>query len=221
MANMSETSYIHGFFFPRRIVRTYAESVLLTDSKFKEHWKKRYDFFLKKIAFKYNSEQLLLKSPCNTARVEAILELYPDAKFIHIYRNPYDVYRSTERLYEKILPIASFQKVSNAEMEKYIMHAYESMHRQYLEKRKDIPKNQLFEMRYEDFVKEPKQHLEKAYQHLGLDRFSAVEDELMKEIKREVDYKKNTYSDIPKAIKEEINTRWKFAIEAFGYAVED
>lgn len=38
--------------------------------------------------------RLLLKSPCHMGRIRLFLRLYPEAKFIFIHRNPYDVFMS-------------------------------------------------------------------------------------------------------------------------------
>ena len=70
-------------------------------------------FFVKKLNYKHAGKRILLKSPSNTGRVKEILDLYPDACFIHIHRDPFEVYQSNEKLYEKILPLLGFQKVEN------------------------------------------------------------------------------------------------------------
>jgi hypothetical protein len=220
MANMSQTSYIHSFFFPKSALKIFNESVLFSEGNLRNHWKKKYDYFLKKMVFKYKNNRLLLKSPANTARLKEIIELYPEAKFIHIYRNPYDVYLSTERLYERILPITSFQKANNHNMEKYIIEAYSKMYQKYFLERKNIPSNQLFEVSYESFVKEPVATIQKAYKHLGLNGFKEAEEIFSREINNVVSYKKNKYNSIPESIKEKINADWKFAFEEFGYELE-
>ena len=38
--------------------------------------------------------QLVLKSPCHTGRVRLLLKLFPNAKFVFIHRNPYEVFLS-------------------------------------------------------------------------------------------------------------------------------
>ena len=75
---------------------------------------------------------MLLKSPANTGRVKEILELYPDACFIHIHRDPYAVYQSNEKLYEKILPLLGFQKTDNESIKNYILYSYEKMYKKFL-----------------------------------------------------------------------------------------
>ena len=44
------------------------------------------------------SKRLLLKSPVHTARVRILKRLFPDAQFVYIHRNPYDVFRSAAHM---------------------------------------------------------------------------------------------------------------------------
>ncbi|TFG37549.1 MAG: sulfotransferase, partial [Candidatus Aminicenantes bacterium] len=50
-----------------------------------EKWQAIYLRFLKKLTFSSGGKRLLLKNPANTARIRVLLELFPDAKFIHVY----------------------------------------------------------------------------------------------------------------------------------------
>lgn len=217
MANISQTSYFFGFFFPKRIYENLEESVLFTNDANRKHWKEKYDYFLKKIAFKNGNNRLLLKSPANTARIKEIYELYPDAKFIHIYRNPYDVYRSTVRLYEKIIPITSFQRIHKHEIEDFILTAYPKIHDKYLAGKNIIPSNQIYELKYEDFITSPVSHIEKAYDFLGIDSFNIAKTKIEKEVDDLANYKNNTYSELPQSIKSRINHDWKFWFNEFKY----
>lgn len=218
MANMSGMSFMHGFYFPEHIMENFNESVVFEETTGKNagHWKKHFLFFLKKLACKYPGT-LLLKSPANTGRLKEIHELFPDARFIHIHRNPYDVYQSNERLYERILPITAFQKAGDKKVENYIIDSYEKMYRKYLKDKALIPENQLFEMRYDDFIGAPLDQLKKAYEHLDLNGFDEASRYFENEIRSAGNYRKNAYDSIPGSIKEKIRVRWAFAFEAFGY----
>ena len=66
-------------------------------------WKDAVVFFYKKVLFKKQDKRLILKSPAHTARLKLLHELFPEAKFIHISRNPYEVYQSTQKLYMDLL----------------------------------------------------------------------------------------------------------------------
>jgi hypothetical protein len=50
-----------------------------------------------------HTQRLILKSPAHTARMKLLHELFPGAKFIHISRNPYEVYQSTQKLFMDLL----------------------------------------------------------------------------------------------------------------------
>ncbi len=159
----------------------------------------------------------MLKSPANTGRVKEILELYPDACFIHIHRNPYEVYQSSENLYEKILPLLGLQQVENEFMKEFIISFYEKMYKKYLVDKIHIPSNQLVEMSYNDFVSYPLEQLEKAYSKLNLGDFDKAKSYLKEEIKDVEDYQKNSYIGIDEVTKTKINDKWAFFFDAYGY----
>ena len=53
--------------------------------------------FLKKLTLRHG-RPLVLKSPPHTARIRLLLGLFPDARFVHIRRDPYVVFRSTRHM---------------------------------------------------------------------------------------------------------------------------
>ena len=58
-------------------------------------------FFLKALTYKYG-KPLLLKSPPHTGRIKLLRECFPECKFIHISRNPYELVPSTLRLWQTV-----------------------------------------------------------------------------------------------------------------------
>ena len=219
MGNISHTSLTHGYYFPKSIFTVFDESVVFEKDTAKntEHWKKHFDYFLKKLSYKHEGKRLILKSPANTARMKEILELYPDACFIHIHREPYTVYQSNVNLYEKILPLLSFQKADNKFMEGFILYAYEKMYKKFLRDKNDINANQLIEMSYNDFVSAPIEQLQKVYKQLNLGDFEAALPYLQEEIAAVKNYKTNTYVNLDKETKNIIVKKWNFMFEEYGY----
>ena len=219
MGNISNTSLTHGYYFPKNIFNVFDESVVFEKDKIKntKHWQKHFDYFLKKLTYKNNGKQLLLKSPTNTARIKEILELYPDACFIHIHREPYAVYQSNVNLYEKILPLLSFQKVENKFMADFILYSYEKTYKKFLLDKNSIPTNQLIEISYDDFVSEPLVKLEKTYTHLGLNDYTKAVSFLKEEIKHVENYKTNDYSTLDIETKSIVIDKWGFMFERYGY----
>ena len=220
IGSMCTTSMVHGYYFPKNINKIFNDSVVFESNHKKEvHvWKRHLDFFIKKVTFKYNGKRILLKSPANTGRVKEILELYPDACFIHIHRNPYEVYQSNEKLYEKILPLLGFQQVDNEFIKEFIIESYEKMYKKYLVDKLLIPANQLVEISYVDFVSSPLEQLEKAYSYLNLGDFEKAKQYLKEEIKDSENYQKNSYLDIDESTRKLINDKWSFFFNEYSYS---
>lgn len=219
MGNISCTSLTHGYYFPKNMYTVFDESVVFEKDTIKNanHWQKHFDYFLKKLSYKNESKQLILKSPANTARMKEILGLYPDACFIHIHRNPYTVYQSNVNLYEKILPLLSFQKPKGKFIEDFILYAYEKMYRRFIKDKVNIPHNQLFEMAYADFVQNPVEQLQNAYKQLNLGEFETALPYLQEEINAVKNYKTNTYVGLDTETKKTITNKWGFMFEQYGY----
>src|SRR5437667_340199 len=87
-----------GWAFPRRaeFYNRYLTLRELPESEVAQ-WKSALKLFLQKLSCKYK-RPLVLKSPGHTCRIRLLLELFPNARFVHIHRNPYDVFQSTQHL---------------------------------------------------------------------------------------------------------------------------
>ena len=99
LANQSDMCWLHFLSFPERMKEYFQEYVLLdnlSEDLFSK-WKNNYIKVIRQTTYYTQSQCILLKNPANTARVRLLLDIFPDAKFIHIYRNPYDVYFSSKK----------------------------------------------------------------------------------------------------------------------------
>ncbi len=213
---MGVQSIVTGYVFPRKMLDIFRRYVLLIADSDKKAWQENLVYFMKKLSLKYSSKPLLMKSPSNTARIGSILEIFPKAKFIHIYRNPYVVYPSTKRLYEKTLPLMALQHVSENEFDDAIIKSYTEMFEQYFEDRKLVPDGNLVEIAYEKFVGNEMELLQSAYAELGLKGWEIAAPLVDKEIRKQAGYKTNEYEP-SEAMMEKIYHNWKSVFDAFGY----
>ena len=165
-------------------------------------------------------KQLVLKNPANTARIKFLLELYPDAKFIHIYRNPYIVYPSTQNLFQKAIRPFMLQKVSDDEINDYIINIYKDIMKSYFNERNLIPKHNLTEIRYEEVEKNPILQLNQIYSELSLDGFDKVKPKFARYLKSVNGYKKNAYK-LDENMVNIIDKNWGFAINKWKYDVPE
>ncbi len=215
---MGEESMITGYVFPKKIYDYFRKYVLYkdVDRDVVVNWKCNLIYFMQKLNYKYKGKPLLMKSPFNTGRVRELLEMFPDAKFIHIYRDPYVVYSSNERLYEKTITDLSFQKANPEEIQDFIIKSYRDMYQKYLEDRKLIPQGNLVEFSYEEFIGNELTVLERAYKDLHLSNFESARSAFEAEISEYDNYQTNKY-EMEDVLKEKIYSEWQFAFDAFGY----
>jgi hypothetical protein len=175
-----------------------------------------YQYFLKKITYKYNGKQIVLKSLVNTAKIKHLLSMFPDAKFIYLYRNPYEVYMSTWKLYNSILPFFSFQHIDEEDLDKSILKIYKVISKKYLEDKKLIPKENLIEIRYEDFINEPLKTLELIYSKFDISGFEKAKPTFEDYIKKHADYKRNHHK-IDDHIKNKVYSEWEVIFKEYSY----
>lgn len=219
IANVNPYSFYHGWYFPKNITDYFQKYVLFenVDKKIIDEWGKDYVYFLKKIAYKKPAKRILLKSLVNTAKIKHLLDLFPDAQFIHIHRNPYDVYKSTWKLYNSILPLFSFQQIKYEVLDQAILQIYKDIYHRYFVEKSLVPRGNLYEIEYETFVKDPLDNLKKLYDYLGLNGFVEAKPYFKKYIEFHKNYKKDKYA-ISKTDKEKVLKNWGFAFDSFGYS---
>jgi len=91
-----------GVSFPRN-ARSYKKYLDLQDISDLEldSWKSSLRRFIQKVTYKVGaSRSLVIKSPTHTARIRHLLDVFPKAKFVHIHRDPYEVFQSTQHYYD-------------------------------------------------------------------------------------------------------------------------
>jgi hypothetical protein len=173
--------------------------------------------FLKTLTVRYG-KPLVLKSPPHTGRIKQLAEWFPDAKFIHMSRDPDSLVLSTMRLWRLLDDINGFQlpNYDDTWLKNYVFECKDLMYRSYLQHRDAIPKNRLAEVRFEDLTADPVGTVGQVYQQLQLDGFSDVKPSIEKYFESRRGHKKNTF-EIPATLQEEIRSNWREYREAFGY----
>jgi hypothetical protein len=219
MANLSPCSFYHQWSLPKQ-ARYFFETYTLfhnVPETVIAQWQKAFLAILRKATLDTGGKRLVTKSPTNTARVKILLNIFPDAKFIHLYRNPYDVFLSTRNLYDTFLAITQLQAISRSEIEANILLFYTQMMQKFLAEKHLIPPENLVEVKFENLDTNPLAELRRIYERLNLPGFSIAEPALRTYIATQASYQKNRYA-LAKADIEKVNRHWQFAFEAWGYA---
>jgi len=189
--SLSPRGAVWGYFFPNKMIDYFNKYVLFENIRASEieAWKQEYVFLLKKISLANHNKQLVLKSPPNTARIKLLLSLFPDAKFVFIHRNPYEVYASNKKFWKVTHKIYALGGTKAVDINSIILDTYTKTMNQYLLEKQVIPEGQLMELAYDDFIKSPVTSIKTAYETLQLNDFHYCENKMISFAGRQKEFK--------------------------------
>jgi omega-hydroxy-beta-dihydromenaquinone-9 sulfotransferase len=219
LAKTMPHSFYTQFLFPHRTLPLFKKFVLLQDASeaFMREFKRKYYRLLQIATIHADGKQLVLKNPVNTARIRLLLELFPEAKFIHIHRCPYDVFASTRNLRDSLLSLTTLQSLNPGNTDRTILELYEDMMQQFIRDRPSIPSGQIVEVGFDDLDRYPLKVLQHIYKELDLPSFNDAAPAFASYIASQRTYQKNQFA-LPVQERELIDRRWAFAFQRFGYA---
>lgn len=181
-----------------------------------ERWEILFYRFLQKITFARRG-RIIAKSPTHTYRIKVLMKLFPDAKFVHIVRNPYAVYASTVHLWQSMTSRFALQSTDYAGIHEYLLEMYMRGHKAVEQAKHFIPSGQFYELRYEDLVDDPLSSMRRLYAELDLDDFESRSlPGLKKYLAAHSFYKTNKHALSPETT-QTINRRCKDIFSAYGY----
>jgi len=179
-------------------------------------WKAGLQWFLRRLSFG-DSRRIILKSPTHTARVRVLLDLFPQAKFVHIVRDPRAVFPSTVRLWKSLAKQQGLQiPRERPDLEEFVFDNFERMYTAFEADRGLIPPENFYELRYEDLVANPLGELRNIYDRLDLDDFAETLPAVEKYLEEVKDYRPNRHQ-LSAEREEQIRTRWGRYMRPFGY----
>src|SRR5207302_1440795 len=135
---------------------------------------------------------LVLKSPAHTCRIKLLLEIFPDARFVHIRRDPFTVFQSTLHLFRKILPFWALQRPDYSELEEHTIRQYREVYDLFFEERGLIPAGRFHEVSFEALETDPLGQMRGIYETLALPDFAVAEPALRQYVESLAGYRKNT-----------------------------
>lgn len=193
------------------------EAFCLDNPRQRKAWQVAFVAFLRRLSFK-NPRRLVLKSPTHSCRIELLLELFPDAKFIHIVRNPYVVFPSTVNLWKTLAETHGLQRPHHKDVEEYVLRTFTMLYERLEEGKKKVPAGQFYEVRYEELVASPLRKMQELYEQLGLGKFDKVRPSMEAYLNANRDYQTNRYPYLLPRTRAEIGRRWGDVIERYGYS---
>jgi hypothetical protein len=178
-------------------------------------WQATFRLFLKKLSFS-KDKRIVLKSPPHLGRIPVLLEMFPGAKFVHIVRNPYVVYLSSQRLWRAGFAYSHLQKADPRTMAELILSWYTELYALFERDRRFIPSGSLYELRFEDLESSPRECLERLYTELGLPDFNRFWTRAAGYLGSLAGYEKNTHW-LEEEDRAKVSRHWNFNFSRYGY----
>lgn len=215
-------SFYYYWYFPELIKEFYDEYLTFetSDAQVRQTFIDDYKRVINKAILYTGKKRFFSKNPVNTSRIPMLLEMYPDAKFIHICRNPVDVILSTRHFFSHMMPGLSLHKVNYDRVNEDIYTIYKKMMKQYFETRALIPEKNLIEVKYEDLMANTIDELKKIYDQFGFDGFGQAAPLIDRYAESKKGYVKNKYA-IKRALLEEVMQNTDFTMKEWAYDIPD
>jgi hypothetical protein len=179
-------------------------------------WKAALVLFLKKLTLLYG-RPVVLKSPPHTARIRRLLEAFPDARFVHIHRDPFVVFGSTRHSHNTAAPYFRLQAGADFCSDERIIGTYAEMYGAFFEERGLIPEGRFCEVGFEALERDPVGEVRSLYETLGLPDFESLRPRLEGYLGSIAGYRKNRHPELPEALRCRIAREWRRSFEEWGY----
>lgn len=218
MANMQTLSVFHAVYFPARFRELFERGVFLEGCTAGEvaTWRECLELFLRKLTARFEGRPLVVKNPVYTARVGLLREAFPGARFVHIHRDPHDVFQSAKGFWPAMFGALALQDYGHVDVEEVVLDAYPRMMRALVEDAAALPGGSFVEVRYDELTADPIGVCERIYGELGLDGFGDARPRFRTYLASVRGYEPRTHRYPPEDV-ERVEARWGPWRERWGY----
>ena len=212
-------AYMLAWAFPRALC--YDRFLTFRDASSAEirEWQAALYGFVQKLSFKYG-RPLVLKSPGHMGRIRMLLEIFPDARFVHIHRHPQAVYQSWLHTVRQVKSWWALQNYERPDAEDFGLRQYRELCDAYFDQRSLIDPSRFHELSYEDLEQNPLAELRRLYERLGLPNFAAVEPQLRQYLASLAGYRKNIFPELSPPWRDRLFRECRQCYDAWGYTFD-
>ena len=219
VANMSPLSCYHGIYFPKRFDFFVDRGLFFDDATEEDvrEWEQAFTLFLRKIAHQ-QGQQLLIKNPVYTSRPAHLKRLFPNAKFIHIHRDPFDVFLSMRNFYQQLLKVMALQPYDHVDIDGTILRVYDRMMRAFEAETREMRAPGFVEIGYDTLDRDPLGAIAQIYNALELPGFDAAQPTFAAYLSSVKSYQKNAFRGDAEAV-DKVQSAWGHWLEKWQYGV--
>jgi omega-hydroxy-beta-dihydromenaquinone-9 sulfotransferase len=163
---------------------------------------------------------MVLKSPPHGFKLPLLLSMFPQARYVIIERNPYEVFVSNLNLWRTLIDQYAVESSISDEIEQFVLAAYLMHEEAIAEGKSRAVANRLACVRYEDLTADPIGQAERLYRELEISNFDKVRPSLEKYVAGAAGYTRNHFTLSPTQ-KARVDDSWGSVIRAKGYSWPD
>lgn len=219
LAAMTRPSYYHGVYFPRRFRARMARGLFFDGCAPAEidRWQSGLRLFTEKVSLDAGGRRVMVKNPAHTAKIPHIQAIWPEARFVHIVRNPYHVYQSTRRMFTTLLDMLALQNHDPAEVEAAILETYPRMMDAIAADSRELPPDRFVEVRFEDLEADPLETVRAIAERLDLGKRAHLLASAQAHLDSVSGYRKRTRG-VPDTVATTVERHWARQLAHWNYA---
>jgi omega-hydroxy-beta-dihydromenaquinone-9 sulfotransferase len=190
LSNYSPLEYL--IFPPDRSFPLSNLSSFLPEGKERKRWAEAVRFYYRKLHFK-SRKRIISKNPFNSLRIPELISLFPNARFIHIYRNPLIVVPSTIHMFSIVQKQNCLNGNGTIPTVEEITRLYDRVISEIKYSFSQIPPVCYTEIKFEEFEVDPVKSLQKIYEKFNVPFGDDQQKKLYQFLSENGNYRKNTY----------------------------
>lgn len=180
-------------------------------------WKATFLTFCHGVSAADGGKRLLLKSPPHGYRIETLRQILPDAKFVVLVRNPYEVFESSVRMWSALFDRYGLTpRPEDGEIRNTLLEERMRFENKLQSGLSQLRENNRAIIRYEDLTANPLETIAYLYRTFGLDGFEPVKASLEQNIASRAGYVPRQKQP-PEEWRQRIAVRWAELFERYGY----
>lgn len=216
-------SFYGAIMFPDRAAEyeKYIDFLEATPAE-RRRFKESLVLLVKKIMLATGGKRVVVKSCPHSARIRMILDVFPDAKFIHIHRHPARAFRSMVHMRKQV----DWENFFHLPKQEFIDQRWDHtatigsrLYTRLIEDRKLIPEGNLVEIAYKDLVGNELTVLRSIYQQLQFPDWNQFERVITPYLESIRGYKVNKLN-IESELEQFVYDRWRNVYDTYGYEKE-
>jgi hypothetical protein len=142
--------------------------------------------------------------------------LFPQARFVIIERNPYEVFASNLKLWQTLLDMYSLESTSSEQIQTFVLSAYLIHAEAIAEGIRNLRPGTVSRVRYEDLIADPLGQIKQIYSELEMTGFENAQPALERHIASVSTHQRNRFV-LSLAQKDAVDDSWGPLIRENGY----